>query len=222
MPLIFHQILGGNCTFGDFVWTFVHLFAMLFLVYIQLVVYLFFPLFLCNRFLRRRYKYLLKNKSAELPQEHLQPHYALDHRKTDTKLQISYKKEATERVTKLKKKTSALPGKEILIQNMLPSFDPNYKGKKHVGNITGRPNPTTTLTLHAKRQLYKGKEVIHQNSTPLLNLNQERAYDGISATMHNTTPTFDLNHKETTYSVKQPSIQNRLPSFDLNQISVSI
>lgn len=182
--------------------------------------------FLRNRFLRQRYKYLLKSKSAKLPRdrvkEHLQPHYAENQRKNTMKVQISNKKEATLRVFKPNQKGRVHMGKEVLIQHTVPSFDPNYKGKKHTGKNAARANSTTASNLYPSGKLYKGKEVAHQNSMPVINLNQERIYNGISAAMRNTAPNFDLNQKETAFNGKQPSFQSQAPSFDLNQISVNI
>ncbi|KAK1403622.1 Ribosomal RNA small methyltransferase [Heracleum sosnowskyi] len=177
------------------------------------------------RFLRRRYKYLIdrKSMSQEQGKELVQHHNVEDQRKKIVKVQIPNKKEAALRtfplVYKPNHKTQLHTGNEIFLQNKVPSFDLNHKGKYHGVKNATRFYPTVS-NLNPKERSYKGKEVVsRQTPITMIDLNkQEYTYNGNGlAAMHTPASVLDLTRNEATFNSKHPTVKSKAPIFDLNQ-----
>lgn len=181
------------------------------------------------RFLRQRYKYLLKSKSPDLPQERgkelTQCQYEQNQRKKSMKVPIAYKKEADRGnlppVFKANQKGRVYMGQEASLKHTVYSFVPNLKEKQHTGKNAALINHTAISNVNPRGRSYKGKEDTHQSPMLVIDLNQqERIYSRNGAAMRNTASIFDLNNRETAFSGKQQAMLNRAPIFDLNQISI--
>uniref|UniRef100_A0A5B7AVY3 Uncharacterized protein n=1 Tax=Davidia involucrata TaxID=16924 RepID=A0A5B7AVY3_DAVIN len=170
------------------------------------------------RFLRRRYKYLLKNKSPKPHQkrEFIQPQNLETQSKNIMKERIHSKKEATLQnsvpVFDINQKKRIFSRKQAALQNPTPGFVINQKEKEP----TLRNPPI--FDLNHKERIYGGKEAIFRNPGLPFDLNQKER----EAALQNSAPVFVLNQKERTYSGKEEAaVQNRTPIIDLNQISVN-
>ncbi|KAA8522856.1 hypothetical protein F0562_009279 [Nyssa sinensis] len=178
------------------------------------------------RFLRRRYKYLLKSRSAKTSQEQelVPPQNFQPKSKKIVKVRIHNKKETTLQktapISDLNQKERISGGKQAALRNATPVFDINQKEKIYSGKETSLRNPTQLFDLSQKERMYGGKEAIFRNPSLYVDLNEkDRIYNGKEAALQNSALVFDLNQKERTYNGKEAAVQNRTPFIDLNQIS---
>ncbi|XP_052200395.1 uncharacterized protein LOC127806874 [Diospyros lotus] len=148
-------------------------------------------------FLRRRHKYLLKNKAAKphQGQEFVQPKI-IESQQKNTKKKNYGRKEA-----KLRK--------------VAPIVDVNQKERKD----SAHRNPSPILDLDEKDRVLTGKEASFRSRTSVFDLNwNERTYGGMDANFRNPIPILDLDQMERFYSRKETSSRNPALSFDLNQM----
>lgn len=173
------------------------------------------------RFLRRRYKYLINSKSMtqERGKELVQQHNVEDLRKKIVNFQIPNMKEAALRafpqVFRPNHKIKEYTRNEISLQNKIPRFDPNHKGKHHSGKNATRFYPTVS-NLNPKGRSYKGKEVVsRQTPVTMIDLNKhENTYNGNSlAAVHTPASVLDLIRVEATLSSQQATDKSRAPFF---------
>lgn len=169
-------------------------------------------------FLRRRYKYLLRSKAGNLPQEQgkelEQPHDVKHKGKNSRKAVVPNKKEATPRtlppVFKQDQKRHALPPvfKPDQKTNTLPLlFKPDQK--KHALPPLFKPD-------QKKRKTYKGPEASLSIVSSSSGQNHtEKQHSGKNATHSNPIPY--PKPKGRLYKVKEGGHQSPMPSIDLNQ-----
>ncbi|XP_034700085.1 uncharacterized protein LOC117925240 isoform X2 [Vitis riparia] len=108
------------------------------------------------RFLRRRYKYLLKNMAPKTPPE---PEL----------------KQPQNSVTQLKNITREKnhSGKQAAaMRNPAPVFGGNMKERIHKGKVAALPNPDPGYELNQKTRGYSGKEAALRNPVPVFDLNK--------------------------------------------------
>ncbi|MBA0753824.1 hypothetical protein Gogos_019906 [Gossypium gossypioides] len=131
------------------------------------------------RFLKRRHKFLMQNRSSNTlaGRNFVQP------QSTVVKRSKSNVKE--------KKST----GKEHSLRHLAMGFDLNQKGKTYSEKETTFTHHSLIFDLNQKQHKnINGEEVILRSSSPILDLNQrERLYSGKEATARTMTPIFDLN-----------------------------
>lgn len=182
--------------------------------------------FSINRFLRRRYKYLLKNKSQKLPQEREKEFEQPHNMKNSTGYPNVKGKQAalqnSNPIPKPNQKRKVYNGHEKLSHNINLSYDPNCKEKQHFDKAAIHINPVQNS--NPRGRFYTTKEVAQQNPMPVFDLNQqEHVYYKNDVAMGNPSMIFNSYQKEAAASsgVKQPPMQTRTPVFDLNQISVN-
>ncbi|KAF9680645.1 hypothetical protein SADUNF_Sadunf06G0143100 [Salix dunnii] len=133
------------------------------------------------RFLRRRYKYLTRNKSQKPPmkQNLVQPQNSV----------VASKK--------LKKEKNS-SGNNVSLGLPVKRFDLNQKGKVYIDRETTLRNPAPIFDLNKKQRTLIGKEVALRNTSTIPDLNQkERTYSIKEVTIRNNTPVFDLNEIST-------------------------
>ncbi|XP_017248742.1 uncharacterized protein LOC108219747 [Daucus carota subsp. sativus] len=174
-------------------------------------------------FLRRRYKYLLKNKSQNLPQEREkefeQPH--------NSKNSTGYPNFKGKQAAVQKSNVAPKPNQKRKVygghDNSFRSVNLNHLN--HEKQHTEKPatHINTIQTSKPRGRLYTTKEVTHQNPLPVFDLNQqEQMYYKNDVAVGNPSLIFNSYQKESpSSSVKQPPMQTRAPVFDLNQISVN-
>ncbi|KAL0451377.1 UNVERIFIED_CONTAM: hypothetical protein Slati_1115800 [Sesamum latifolium] len=177
------------------------------------------------RFLRRRYKYLVKTKNTNSSQEQnlVQAPSSLKKAK-ETKEQLSTRKESS---------LHRLP--------LLP--EPNPKKKHHIGKQGAMRNASTITDQARKKILHGGEEIIKQSLPSISDLNhqkgrmrirretlapnmiqildkdqKERMHGANDATSRNPIAAFDLN-QDSSPSMKDVFVPSRAPIFDLNEIS---
>ncbi|KAA8535377.1 hypothetical protein F0562_030380 [Nyssa sinensis] len=177
------------------------------------------------RFLRQRYKYLLRNKSPKPLQkrELVQPQNLETKSRNIMKERIHSKKEDTLQnlapVFDKKQKERIPSGKQAAVWNSTLVFDINQKERIHNGKEPSLWNHPI-FDLNHKERIYGGNEAIIRNPGLPSDLNQkERGYGGKAAALQNLASAFDLNQKERAYGGKEAAVQNRTPVIDLNQIS---
>ncbi|KAL8145267.1 uncharacterized protein LOC141706889 [Apium graveolens] len=178
------------------------------------------------RFLRRRYKYLLKNKSLKLPQEREKQFEQPHNRRYGTGYPNVKGKQAalqnSNPVPKPNQKRKLYNGHEFP-HNINLSHDPNHKEKQHPDKTATHINPVQNSNFRGT--FYTTKEVALQNPMPVFDLNQqEQVYYKDDVAMKNPSLIFNSYQKEeaaASTSIKQPPMQTRAPVFDLNQISVN-
>uniref|UniRef100_A0A5B7AV01 Uncharacterized protein n=1 Tax=Davidia involucrata TaxID=16924 RepID=A0A5B7AV01_DAVIN len=105
------------------------------------------------RFLRRRYKYLLKNKSAKPPQER--------------ELVFETQSKKIMKVRRIHNK------KETTVQKTAPIFDLNQKERISGGKHAALQNATHVFDINQKERINSGKETSLRNPTPMFDLNQK-------------------------------------------------
>ncbi|XP_021899189.1 uncharacterized protein LOC110815636 [Carica papaya] len=131
------------------------------------------------RFLRRRYKYLIQNKSSKTP-------------KARTFMQPQNSDLRSKQIIKEMKYN----GKEAGLPPPVPRFDLNQKGKVHVGkDATHVRTSAPIFDLNQKHRIYSHGNEALRNSFMIPDLNlAERVYNnGKETTMRSMTPVFDLN-----------------------------
>lgn len=179
------------------------------------------------RFLRRRCKFLRKNKPLKPP--HVQ--------------ELAKPQPVESHLLKNKKKDRIQSKKEATLQNLPPIFNLNQKGRVRVfmeKKVT-LPNITSVLNLNhkdtsrgakeaapqkaipASERIHKGKpnrgkEVAPRKSMPIIDLNQKE-WTNSGAALRSSAPAFDLDQKVGSLSSKEAAVGTRAPVFDLNQIS---
>lgn len=130
------------------------------------------------RFLRRRYKYLLKNMAPKTPPEPelKQPQNSATQLKNITREKNHSGKQAA------------------AMRNPAPVFGGNMKERIHKGKVAALPNPDPGYEVNQKTRGYSGKEAALRNPVPVFDLNQkDRVYSGKEAAGRNPVPFFDLN-----------------------------
>lgn len=177
-------------------------------------------------FLRRRCKYLLKNKSQKLPQEREKESEQPHNRKNSIGYPNFKGKQAalqnSNPIPKPNQKRKLYNGHETFSHNINLSYDPNRKEKQHTEKAATQFNPVQNS--NPRGRFYTTKEVTHQNPMPVFDLNQqEQVYYKNDVAAGNPSLIFNSYQKEAaaSSSVKQPPMQTRAPVFDLNQISVN-
>ncbi|KAK4415184.1 hypothetical protein Salat_2625600 [Sesamum alatum] len=178
------------------------------------------------RFLRRRYKYLVKTKNTNSSQEQnlVQAPSSLKKAK-DSKEQLFTRKESS--------------------QHRLPLLpEPNPKKKHHIGK-QGAMRNASAITDQGRKKIvvHGGEEIIKHSLMPISDLShhkgrmrvrkeslapnmiqildkdqKERMHGANAATSRNSIAAFDLN-QDTSPSMKDASVPSRAPIFDLNEIS---
>ncbi|GMI89294.1 INO80-BINDING PROTEIN 2B [Hibiscus trionum] len=130
------------------------------------------------RFLKRRHKFLMQNRSLNtVPgRNFVQPQNAVVRSKSNVK----------------EKKST---GKEHSLRRLATGFDLNRKGKTYNEKETTYIHHSQMFDLNQrKHKKISGKEVVLPSSSLILDLNQkERLYSGKEATTRTMTPVFDLN-----------------------------
>ncbi|KAE8718893.1 hypothetical protein F3Y22_tig00109987pilonHSYRG00171 [Hibiscus syriacus] len=136
------------------------------------------------RFLRRRHKFLMQNRSSNaVPgRNFVQPRSTVARSKSNVM-------------------DNKLTGKEhrmrrLDTQCLATGFDLNQKGKTGNEKETAFIHPCMMFDLNQKqhRNIYGKEEAVLQSSSPILDLNQrERLYSRKEATSRTMTPVFDLN-----------------------------
>ncbi|KAM7477135.1 hypothetical protein LguiB_024378 [Lonicera macranthoides] len=173
------------------------------------------------RFLRRRYKYLLKNKNTNPPQEREPvPQQNLEtKRKSKVKGPIFNKKDVNLRkllpIYSRIEKGRMYMGKEATFQN--PTVNQNFKQKVTTLHSGKEANPI--FDLNQRGCIYRGKEAAVRNPFAAVENQRKRMYVGNGAGLRNPGPVFDLNQKESVLGGKEAGFQSRPAVFDLNQIS---
>ncbi|KAL6331505.1 hypothetical protein AAG906_011445 [Vitis piasezkii] len=109
------------------------------------------------RFLRRRYKYLLKNMAPKTPPEPelKQPQNSATQLKNITREKNHSGKQAA------------------AMRNPAPVFGGNMKERIHKGKVAALPNPDPGYELNQKTRGYSGKEAALRNPVPVFDLNQK-------------------------------------------------
>ncbi|CAK9183331.1 unnamed protein product [Ilex paraguariensis] len=198
------------------------------------------------RFLRQRYKHLLKNKSPNPPQEQkrMQQQNTENQIKSIVMNGIHSKKEAA--LCKLplifnhKQKGRMYAGKQASLRNVATTFEASHVQSSHDGIEAALRNATPSLDFSDKLILRSGKEPFLHHLTPpsdlehmrsvyrakgvlqtpmvVNNLNQKGRINGgnDAAPWNPAPPIFNLNQKESSIGGKE---LGRAPIFDLNQIS---
>ncbi|XAR66746.1 hypothetical protein NMG60_11013070 [Bertholletia excelsa] len=160
-----------------------------------------------TRFLRHRYKHLLKNKAAP-PQKRgtfLQKNIGTG--KTYYIKEAKVRNAAT--AYNLNQKERFFTAKESVHRNSSPIFNLNPKVRTHVGKEAFPRNTTPVFDLN--------QSIIHN---PFLNLNQkERLVSGKETTSRSPARAIDINLMEKSYLGREYAVQNHAPTFDLNRIS---
>ncbi|GMI95066.1 INO80-BINDING PROTEIN 2B [Hibiscus trionum] len=131
------------------------------------------------RFLKRRHKFLMQNRSsnAVAGQNFVRPQNTVVRSKSNVK----------------EKKST---GKEHRLRRLATGFDLDRKGKTYSGKETTFIHPSHMFDLNQKQHKnINGKDdVLLQSSSQILDLNQrERLYSGKEAAARTMTPIFDLN-----------------------------
>ncbi|XP_062159594.1 uncharacterized protein LOC133866945 [Alnus glutinosa] len=128
-------------------------------------------------FLKKRYKYLMANRSSNpQPKQDFVHPKKFDIRNTSAAKGKSYSK------------------KEAALRPPVPVSDLNRKERIYNGTETALRKPAPVFDLNQKARTFNGKEAALQTSAPISDLTQkERIYSGKDATKRNTTPVFDLN-----------------------------
>lgn len=108
------------------------------------------------RFLRRRYKYLLKNMAPKTPPEPelKQPQNSATQLKNITREKNHSGKQAA------------------AMRNPAPVFGGNMKERIHKGKVAALPNPDPGYELNQKTRGYSGKEAALRNPVPVFDLNK--------------------------------------------------
>ncbi|CBI36541.3 hypothetical protein VitviT2T_016886 [Vitis vinifera] len=108
------------------------------------------------RFLRRRYKYLLKNMAPKTPPEPelKQPQNSATQLKNITRDKNHSGKQAA------------------AMRNPAPVFGGNMKERIHKGKVAALPNPDPGYELNQKTRGYSGKEAALRNPVPVFDLNK--------------------------------------------------
>ncbi|XP_011083948.1 uncharacterized protein LOC105166332 [Sesamum indicum] len=175
------------------------------------------------RFLRRRYKHLVKTKNTNSSQEQNLANAPSSLKKAkEMKEQLFTRKESS--------------------QHRLPLLPEPYPKKKH--HIGKQGAMRSTITDQAwKKILHGGEEIIKHSLTPVSGLNhhkgrmrirketlapnmiqildkdqKERMHGANDATSRNSIAAFDLN-QDSSPSMKDAFVPSRAPIFDLNEIS---
>ncbi|KAL6984920.1 hypothetical protein U1Q18_018301 [Sarracenia purpurea var. burkii] len=136
------------------------------------------------RYLKQRYKYLLKMKT-------INPPWGRDPIRSQN-FETRSKNTAQEKIYK-RKKTN--------LQNLPTLSDVNQKDRNmiHSGKEATFRN-TTSFDLNHKERPYGGKELAFQNPIPIFDLKQKgRLYNEKDTSPQNPSPAFDLNQIERTY-----------------------
>ncbi|KAL0340258.1 UNVERIFIED_CONTAM: hypothetical protein Sradi_4542600 [Sesamum radiatum] len=177
------------------------------------------------RFLRRRYKYLVKTTNTNSSQEQnlVQAPSSLKKAK-EMKEQLFTRKESS--------------------QHRLPLLpEPNPKKKHHIGKQGAMRNASTITDQARKKILHAGEEIIKHSLTPASELNhhkgrmrirketlapnmiqildkdhKERMDGANDATSKNSIAAFNLN-QDSSPSMKDAFVPSQAPIFDLNEIS---
>ncbi|CAK9168864.1 unnamed protein product [Ilex paraguariensis] len=154
------------------------------------------------RFLRRRYKYLLENKSPNplLERQVVQQQKSEIHRKNSMMIGIYSKKEAA-------------------LQKLPPIFDPNKKGRMYTGKLVSPQNTATSFEANQKRTLQGGKETTLRNATPNFELKQHKQTlkGRKEVALHNVMPSSDSNRRKRIYRAKEAIFPTSMPAIDLKQ-----
>lgn len=135
-----------------------------------------------DRFLRRRYKYLLKNRAVETPPEpkFKQPQNTVTQLKNIPREKIHSGKHAA---------AMRNPGPA-------PVFGGNTKERVYRGKLAAMASPDLSYELNQKTRGYSPKEAVSvsKNPVPVLDLNQkDRIYSGKETAGRNPVPFLDLN-----------------------------
>ncbi|XP_052182705.1 uncharacterized protein LOC127795208 [Diospyros lotus] len=168
------------------------------------------------RFLRQRYKYMMRINTVKPPQgrEPTQPRKVEAQRKKMKKPKTHSRKEAN-------------------LGNLATFFDLNQSDR-----VSNAKESSPILDLNHKERINSGKDATFRSKTPVFDLNQqERSYARMEAAFQKPTLILDWKQKERVYGGKEtapgipdPAIErtstgreeavtNRAPIFDLNQIS---
>ncbi|GAV83206.1 hypothetical protein CFOL_v3_26655 [Cephalotus follicularis] len=129
------------------------------------------------RFLRQRYKQLMRNQTPKSQRERniVQQQNLVTSIRNNTTRRKYY-------------------GKEAGLPPLVPRLDLNQKGKIYIERETTLQNLVSDFGLNQKPRNYNGKETVLRNCTPGFDLNlKERIHSGKESTTQNMTPVFDLN-----------------------------
>ncbi|KAK8558966.1 hypothetical protein V6N13_098568 [Hibiscus sabdariffa] len=149
------------------------------------------------RFLKRRHKFLMQNRSSNTPAERI---FAL----------------LPPQNTVIRKKST---GKEHSFQNLVTGFDLNQKGKAYSEKETTLILPSPMIDNQKQQKVFSEKEeVTLRSSLPALDLNQkERLYSGKEAAARSMAPVFDLNQ----ISMEEEELQANDNSMRIEELKKS-
>lgn len=153
------------------------------------------------RFLRRRYKWLLKTKSLNSSQEQqIEQPLNLGNQTKNEELFFS-------RMGTTVRKLPSIP-------------DTKSNGKLSIGKQSSRHSASLFNNLKREQVLHGGKEASHPISTLVSDKNNRGGIKcGKETLMQCAIPSFDLNQKERIYRANYVGLRNSTVAFDLNQDS---
>lgn len=134
---------------------------------------------LCHdRFLRRRYKYLLKNQASKTPPE----------------LEFKQPQNSVTQLKNIPKEKNHNGKPAASSRSPALVFGGNLRERIHKGKAAGLQNPDPSYELSQKSRGCSAKEAVLRNAVPVFDLNQkDRVYSGKEAAGRNPVPFFDLN-----------------------------
>lgn len=180
------------------------------------------------RFLRRRYKNLLKMKSSNRLQE--QPLNLEKQHNLNGKGRISQKRENAlfklPPLPKPKPKGKMHSGKEAAMRNIAPILDSNRRQTLDSGKEANLCSSTPVSELNVRKRIVSGTDAAVPNSEVAINLNkiQKMQVANDTTAFASRRQLFDLNQdtsliNSTSLGDRDATLCGRAPTFDLNEIS---